>query len=149
MNTNDIIKGSKNLEYTFAFSNLDKNHEIFSNKNEKVLGKFKLETPKSIWIHEFVCLRSKMFSLKCGDDSKNKLKGVSKYQSKRSKFEEYYNCLFVGEYQKNVIIIFFVQLTLKRIFKKLENERYLYSMINHVIEMKLKVYHGIENIEFE
>ena len=29
-----------------------------------------------------------------------KLKGVSKSQSKNIKFEEYYNCLFGGEYQR-------------------------------------------------
>ena len=41
-----------------------------------------------------------MYAFKCGYDSKNKLKGVSKSQSKHYKFEEYYNCLFGGEYQK-------------------------------------------------
>ena len=29
---------------------------------------------------------------------KNKIKGISKSQSKHIKFEEYYNCLFGGEY---------------------------------------------------
>ena len=41
-----------------------------------------------------------MHSFKCGDDSKNILKGISKSQSKHIKFEKYYNCLFGGEYQK-------------------------------------------------
>ena len=89
MNTNDIIKDLKKLEDIFDFSNLDKNHELFSNKNKKGIGKFKIETPKNIWIDEFVCLRSKMFSFKCGDHSKNILKGVSNSQSKRITFEEY------------------------------------------------------------
>ena len=31
---------------------------------------------------------------------KNKIKGISKSQSKHNKFEEYYNCLFGKEYQK-------------------------------------------------
>ena len=97
VNTKDIIKDLKNLEDVFDFSNLDKNHELFSNKNKKVIGKFKLETPKNIWIDEFVCLRSKMYARKCGDDNKNKLKGVSESQSKHIKFEEYYNCFFGGE----------------------------------------------------
>ena len=35
VNTKDIIKDLKNLEDIFGFSNLDQNHEIFSNKNEK------------------------------------------------------------------------------------------------------------------
>ena len=99
LKTQDIIKDLKNLEDIFDFSNLDKNHELFSERNKKVIGKFKIETPKNIWIDEFVCLRSKMYSFKCGDDSKNKLKGISKSQSKHIKFDEYKNCLFGGEYQ--------------------------------------------------
>ena len=93
VNTKDIIKDLKNLEYIFDFSNLDKNHELFSNKNKKVIGKFKIETPKNIYIDEFVCLRSKMYAFKCGDDSKNRLKGITKAQSKNIKFEEYKKCL--------------------------------------------------------
>ena len=82
VNTKDIVKDLKKLEGIFDFSNLDKNHELFSNKNKKVIGFFKIETPKNIWIDEFVCLRSKMYAFKCDDDSKNKLKGTSKSQSK-------------------------------------------------------------------
>ena len=33
-----------------------------------------------------------MYSFNCGDDSKNKLKGISKSQSKHPKFEKYKNC---------------------------------------------------------
>ena len=102
MRTENIIKDLKNLEDIFDFSNLDKNHELYSNKNKKVIFKFKIETPKNIWIYEFVCLRSKAYSFKCkdNDENKNKTKGISKSQSKHIKFEEYYNCLFGGEYQK-------------------------------------------------
>ena len=102
MKAKDIIKDLKNLEDIFDFSNLDENHELFSNRNKKVIGKFKIETPKNIWIDEFVCLRSKAYSFKCKDnkEDKNKIKGISKCQSKHIKFEEYYNCLFGGEYQK-------------------------------------------------
>ena len=97
-NNNDL----KNLADIFDFSNLDENHEIFSEKNKKVVGKFKIETPKINWIDEFVCLRSKAYSFKCKDNIgiKNKIKGISKAQSKHIKYEEYYNCLFGGEYQK-------------------------------------------------
>ena len=98
--TENIINDLKNLEHLFDFSNLDKNHEFFSNKNKKVVGKFKIETLKNIWIDEFVALRSKCYAFKCGDDSKNKLKGISKSQSKNIKFEEYYNCLFGRKYQQ-------------------------------------------------
>ena len=63
MKTKDIIKDLKNLEDIFDFSNLDKNQELYSERNKKVIGKFKRETPKNTWIDEFVCLRSKAYSL--------------------------------------------------------------------------------------
>ena len=100
VNTKDIIKDLRNLEYIFDFTNLDKTHELYSNKNKKVIGKFKIETPKNIWIYKFICLRSKMYAFKCGDESKNKLKGISKSQSKNIKFEEYKKCLDGDDYQK-------------------------------------------------
>ena len=80
----------KNLEDIFDFSNLDENHDRYGNKNKKIFGKFKIETPKNIWIDEFVCLRSKAYSLECKDntESKNKMKGISKSQSKHFKFEK-------------------------------------------------------------
>ena len=80
VNTKDIIKDLKNLEDIFDFCNLDENDELVSNKNKKVIGKFKFETPKNVWIDEFIALRSKMYAFKCGDDSKNKIKGISKSQ---------------------------------------------------------------------
>ena len=64
VNTNDIIKDLKNFEDLFDFSNLYQNHEPFSSKNGKVIGKFKIETLNKIWIDEFVCLRSKMYAFK-------------------------------------------------------------------------------------
>ena len=76
VNTKDIIKDLKNFEGMFDFSNLNEKHELFNDKNKKI-GKFKTETPKSFWIDDFVCLRSEVFSFKCGDDSKNKSKGAS------------------------------------------------------------------------
>ena len=70
VNTKDNIRDLKNQEDMFDFSNLDKNHEFFSIKNKKKLVRFfNKETPKNIWIDEFVCLRSKMYAFKCGNDS--------------------------------------------------------------------------------
>ena len=40
VNTKDIIKNSENLQDILDFSNLDKNHELFSNKSKKVISKF-------------------------------------------------------------------------------------------------------------
>ena len=89
INTKDIIKDLKKLEDIIGFCNLDQNHEILSYKNRIFFGKFKIKIPKNIWIDEFVCLRSKMYAFKCGDDSKNKLKGIFKSQSKNIEFEEH------------------------------------------------------------
>ena len=73
MKTKDIIKDLKNLGDIFDLSNLDENHELFSNKNKKVIGKFKIQTPKNIWIDEFICLRSKAYSFQCkNNDAKKK-----------------------------------------------------------------------------
>ena len=115
VNTKDIMKDFKHLEFIFDFSNLDKDHEEFGNNNKKVNGKFKIETPKSVWIDGFIALRSKMYAIKGGDDSKNRLKGIFKSYSKKNKFEGYCNCLFGGENQQ-------------------ECDNYLIRSINH--EMK-------------
>ena len=61
---------------------------------------FKIETPENIWIDEFVCLRSKMYSFKCGDDIKKNLKGYSESESKYLKLEEYKKSLDGEEYEK-------------------------------------------------
>ena len=42
------IKDLENHQDIFDFSNLSESHEICSNKNEKEIGNFKIETPKSI-----------------------------------------------------------------------------------------------------
>ena len=68
-----------------------RNMKYLVKKNKKVIAKLKIETPKNNWIDEFVCLRSKADSLMCVDGSNNKLKGISKSQTKHIKFEEYRN----------------------------------------------------------
>ena len=77
INSEKIITDLKNLEDVFDFSNIDENHELYSEKNKKVLGKFKIETPKNVYIDEFIALRSKMYAFKCKDkvkeEDKNKL----------------------------------------------------------------------------
>ena len=136
MNTKDIINDLKKLEDIFDFSNPDENHELFSNTKKKVIGKLKIETPKNIWIDEFVCLRSKVYSFKCNDniENKNKIKVISKSQSKHIEFEEYKKFLDGEDYQrecKNYILRSINhQMYLQEIKK---NQHYLFSMINDVI----------------
>ena len=63
VNTKDIIKDLKNLEDLFDFSTLNENHELSSSKKKKEIGKTKIETPKKIWIDEFIALRSKCYAV--------------------------------------------------------------------------------------
>ena len=72
MKTESIIRDLKNLEDIFNFCKLDENHELFSEKSIKVIGKFKIETPKNIWIVELVCLTSKAYSFNCKDNIESK-----------------------------------------------------------------------------
>ena len=67
--------------------------KFFWLKNEPILRKFKIDTPKNIFLDEFIWLRSKAFLFVCGSDDEIKLKGTSKSQSKNNKFEEYKSCL--------------------------------------------------------
>ena len=85
----DFIKDLKNLEDIFDFSNLNENHELFSDKNKRDIGKFKIETPKTIKIDEFICLRSKICAYRCENDCNNKLKGISKSYSKNIECDEF------------------------------------------------------------
>ena len=64
--TQNVTNYLKNLEDLIDFSNLNGNHELFSNKNKKVVGKFKKKATENIWIDEVVCLTSKAYSFKCG-----------------------------------------------------------------------------------
>ena len=116
--TQNIFNHLKNLEDLFHFSNLNENHELFSNKNKKVSGKFKTETPENSWIDEFVCSRSKAYSFRCGNKKTNKLKGISKPYSKKNKFDENKNCLDGEEYQK-------------------ECDNYIIRSINHEMYLQL------------
>ena len=90
--TQNKINDLKNLEELFNFSKLNENHELFSNKSEKVVGKFKIESPENIWINGSVALRSKSYAFKCGGHSKNKLKCICKSNSKIIKIDEYKKC---------------------------------------------------------
>ena len=136
MKTQNFIKDLKNSEDVFDFSSLDENHELYGNKNKKVIGKFNIETPRNIWIDEFVCLRSKAYSFKCKDniESKNKIKETSKSQSKHIKIEEYKKCLDGEEYQRECnnynLRSINNEMHLQEIKK---NQHYLYSMINDII----------------
>ena len=127
------IKDLNNLEDLCDFINLDKKHELLSNKNKKVVEKFEIETPKNIWIDEFVCLRGQMYSFKCGDDIKNKLKCTSKSQSKHNKLEEYKKFWNGEEYQRECNKYILLSQNHEMYLRKVKNLHYPFLMINDVI----------------
>ena len=55
--TKDFIKDLQNLNDFFDFRNLNKSHEIFSNENQKLVGKIKIETPKNVCIDDFLLFK--------------------------------------------------------------------------------------------
>ena len=79
---------------------MKKNFETCSIKNEKFFGKLEIENPNNVFVEEFFCLRSKVYSFESGSENKNVLPGICKSQSKNVKFEEVYNCLVGGDYEK-------------------------------------------------
>ena len=74
--TQDIVNDLQSLRDLFDFCNLDREYKLFNEKNKKIVNKLKIETPGSVWVDEFVCLRSKAYSYRCGGESCNKLKGI-------------------------------------------------------------------------
>jgi hypothetical protein len=71
-----------------------KDHPLYSDKNKKVIGKFKDEL-NGIKILEYIGLRSKMYSYRTENSVSKKLKGIKKAVLKKEiSFEDYKNCLF-------------------------------------------------------
>ena len=86
---------------------MNENHDLISNKNEKCVGKIKIETPENIWIADFLALRSQAYSFKCCDKNTKKIEGTSNSHSKNNKFEEFYKSVFGGEHRKRCDIVLF------------------------------------------
>jgi len=76
--TPDLYEDLKEIREHLDTSNYPKDHPLFSNENNKVLGKFKDECA-SVTPVEFVGLRSKMYSLLVDENkpSKKTAKGIS------------------------------------------------------------------------
>ena len=78
--TKDMVNDLDELQEQyklFDFSNLNKDHNFFSNEFKKKPGYLKIQTPKSLYINKFVFLRSKDFAYKAElDGDTNILKGI-------------------------------------------------------------------------
>ena len=86
----DVYENFFKYKHLFDFSNHPKNSTFFEETNEKVIGKMKDESEGKI-IHEFVGLKSKMYSIKNIDvKESNTAKGVNI----TTEFEEFKDTLF-------------------------------------------------------
>ena len=92
VNPFDLMSKHEDL---FDFSNLEKTHKLYSLKNAKCPGKFKIETGNNV-IKEFVGLKPKMYSvLFSSDKSERRAKGISRIVTKNELTHEMYkDCLF-------------------------------------------------------
>ena len=95
--TMDIVYDLSKLQEgykLFDFSNLNKEHKLFSNDYKKIPGYLKIETPTSLYTNKFVCLRSKCYAYTTDiDRNVSKLKGFCKGHKKEISFDQYYKCL--------------------------------------------------------
>ena len=102
--TTDIVNDLSTLQdqyKIFDFSNLNKEHKLFSNDYKKIPGYLKIETPMSLYIDKFVCLRSKCYAYTTQLDGYNiKFKGIVKGYKKEISFDQYYKCLKNETYNK-------------------------------------------------
>ena len=95
--TDDFYKDMRDSKELYDMSNFDSSSEFYDDTNKKVLGKFKDECdgkPPS----EFVGLRPKMYSLKCGTSEKKTGKGIQRaYLKQNIKHDDYRRCLLSGK----------------------------------------------------
>ena len=88
-------------------------------------------------------LRSKAYSFQCENKNTNKLKGICKSQVKNIKFEEYYNCLFGNEYQKECE---------NYVIRSLNHEMYMQKVTKNSLsafDEKRKYINNIESIPWD
>jgi hypothetical protein len=93
--TDDLYEDMKKNIDLYDTSDYPKNHKLYSEKNKKVIGKFKDELKAQI-IEEMVLIRSKVYSLKVygTDKTKGVLKGVKKsYYKNHITHDNYVKCI--------------------------------------------------------
>jgi hypothetical protein len=93
------LKEDKEFTVHFDFSNFPKEHDLFSEDNKGVIGKFKIEQAEKI-ITEFIALAPKKYNFQVYDpaekkvvEEKKKAKGTKKCVTKTLKSDEYKDAL--------------------------------------------------------
>ena len=79
--------------------------------------------------------------------TKNKIKGISKSQSKHIKFEEYYNCLFGKKYQRECSNYIIRSINHEMILQEVKKSTLSLFDDKRCYIKILKVCHGIENFK--
>jgi hypothetical protein len=99
--TKDLYEDMKEMSDYFDFSDYPEDHKCYSDKNKKVIGKFKDEC-NSKPLKTFAGIRSKMYKIEI-DDGKTKgtMKGIKTNVSKNIDIEAYKNCLFSNNINDN------------------------------------------------
>lgn len=92
--TKDNVKHLKKFEEMMDFSNLPKDHKLYSESRKRVAGYLKIECADKP-ITSFAGLRSKCYSIKMGSDSKQTAKGVG--AKNHLKHDMYESVLLNGE----------------------------------------------------
>jgi hypothetical protein len=96
--TNDLITELKKIEDYMDTSNYPKDHELYSETNKKVIGKFKDENAGTN-MSTFIGLRSKSYAIEKITGFNNeleeniKLKGIGYSAKKDIHMKDFYNCL--------------------------------------------------------
>jgi hypothetical protein len=100
--TKDIYDDMKEIIDELDTSGYSKDHNLYSEKNKKVIGKFKDELNGKI-MNEIVFLRSKAYSFTLTDlKEEKKLKGIGKNTIKKDiKFDDYKYCLLNNKTKMN------------------------------------------------
>ena len=128
----DIYRDMRRIKHTLDTSEYPKDHKLYSNKNEKVIGKFKDELNSKI-IEEIIFVKSKVYAFKVDEKEKKLIKGCSKpVKEKDLTYDEYdkilnsYDELKKKQYQihSQKHNIFFEQID-KNVMCAFDDKRYL------------------------
>ena len=103
--TKGIIKDLSKSKDFFKFSTSSEKLVLFSFAEEKLFGKFEIETPKSSRNNLFCILRAKSYSFLSSNNRENetKLHGFKKAVRDGIELNDFFNCSWgEGEYKKHV-----------------------------------------------
>lgn len=103
--TDNIYEDMMQDQDLFDLCDYPKDHPLYCDKNKKVLGKMKDECG-AVSIRDFVGLRSKMYSFRCGEKEEKRAEGIAKATVKKDlRFEDYKNTLSEESQKRSAMTI--------------------------------------------